>query len=482
MAMLFLFGCKEQTKLQFAMTEAGDNREVLQSVLDHYKGDSLKYAAAVFLIESMPYHYGLEGEELDNLYRFYYAASKSELSPQKVSDSLRLKGVQFSYNRLKVVPDITNISADFLIDHIGAAFDIWKTQPWGKHIDFDTFCHHILPYRVGNEKLRPWLREMHRRFNPLLDSIRTTPDSANIRKVTETLITRLQKMRKNYGHGLPSGVTIGPDNTEWFAGDCREFADIQTYIMRAVGLPGGCDKMPMNGNYFLPHFWNYVIDEKRDTHYCSILFRTPNTVPATQYPGPKGKVMREKFEINDEYAKRQEAYTNLKMVHPDFRYFTDEDVTRLYSGDSIQTVTVSLAECYDNPVRDEIVYACLSTRLDWAPVDVAIKKSNGMVIQDLDGDVVMRLGVYRDNRMHYISNPFNVCKKDGRVRFYNPQTQQEEVCLMYKFDDIFRERFSVGMVGGVMEGSNYPDFREGHPAYDTECPCEIIHKGQITQW
>lgn len=452
-------GCGQESRLDFALKEAGENRAELETVLNHYTGDSLKYAASVFLIEQMPYRYGLEGKELERLHSFYQAAYTSVLNPSQVNDSMQTSGTTFSKSRMIPFRDIESIKAEFLIDHIDVAFEIWRKQPWGRNIDFDTFCHHILPYRIGNEKLRPWLREMHERFNPLLDSIRSTPDSANIIKVTEALVAELQKIRKNYGHGLPSGVTIGPDNTKWFAGDCREFTDIQTYIMRAVGLPGGCDKMPMNGNYFLPHFWNYVIDENSETYYCSILFKTPFTERASDYPGPKGKVMREKFELNEEYSGRLDGYTNIRNIHPEFRYFKDEDVTPIYSGDSIKTAVISLDECYDTPKKDEFVYACLSSHLDWVPVDVALKDGNNLVIKDVDGDVVIRLGVYRDNKLQFISNPFNIRKRDGNVRFYNPGIEKENVCLLYKFDDIFREKFSVGMVGGVMEGSNYPDFR-----------------------
>lgn len=461
-AIVVLTGCAggSNSALKFALQEAGDNRAALQSVLDHYRGDSLRQAAVVFLIESMPYRYALDGEEVRNLHSFYHSASTSRLKPADVTDSLQKAGCRFDRSPMRITPDIISISAEFLIDHIDAAFEIWRKQPWGRNIDFDTFCHHILPYRVGNEKLRPWLRDVHARFNPLLDSIRATPDSADIIKVTETLVAELQKMRRNYGHGLPSGVSIGPDNTRWFAGDCREFADIQTYIMRAVGLPGGCDKMPMTGNYFLPHFWNYVLDEKGATYYCSMLFKTPEVLPADDYPGALGKVMREKYELNPTYAARLDHYGDIVGVHPEFRYFTDEDVTPVYSGDSIKTISIPLDYCYDKPRQDEFVYACLSSHLEWVPVDVALRKGSDIVIQNVDGDVVMRLGVYRDNRLCFISNPFNIRKKDGSVRFYDPQESKEEICLLYKFDDIFREKFSVGMVGGVMEGSDYPDFRQ----------------------
>ena len=49
--------------------------------------------------------------------------------------------------------------------------------------------------------------------------------------------------------------------------------------------------------------------------------------------------------------------------------------------------------------------------MDWAPVDVALWKGNNIEIKDVDGDVVMRLGVYRDGKLRFISNPFNICKK-----------------------------------------------------------------------
>lgn len=459
--LLMLTGCADRTEsaLDFSLRQAGDNRKALENVLDHYSGDSLKYAAARYLIESMPYRYSLDGDEMENLCCFYQSACRSGLSPQKVADSLHRVGREFRRERLQIIPDVRSIRDDFLIDHIDAAFEIWRKQPWGQNVDFDTFCQHILPYRVGNERLRPWIREMHARFDPLLDSIRATPDSADIVKVTESLVDNLRKMRRNYGHGLPSGVSIGPDNTRWMAGDCREFADIQTYIMRAVGLPGGCDKMPMYGNYFLPHFWNYVIDGNGDTRYCSMLFKTSDVLPADDYPGPLGKVMREKFELNPIFDKRLDSYTYIERVLPEFRYFTDEDVTPIYSGDSIQTVVIPLKECYDKPQKGEYVYACLSSHLEWVPVDVVVRDGDNLKIVDVDGDVVMRLAVYRGGKLQFLTNPFNISKKDRTIRFYNPSDKMEDICLLYKFDDIFREKFSIGMLGGVMEGSDWPDFR-----------------------
>ena len=52
----------QDTKLEKALILAGNNRSTFENVLKHYKNDSLKYKAARFLIENMPYHYSLEEE------------------------------------------------------------------------------------------------------------------------------------------------------------------------------------------------------------------------------------------------------------------------------------------------------------------------------------------------------------------------------------------------------------------------------------
>ena len=51
-------------RLDDALDMAGDNRGELEKVLRHFKNnpDTLRYSAAVFLIENMPYHYTQDGK------------------------------------------------------------------------------------------------------------------------------------------------------------------------------------------------------------------------------------------------------------------------------------------------------------------------------------------------------------------------------------------------------------------------------------
>ena len=47
----------QKTSIRQTLEKAGENRRELETVLEHYKNDSLKYRAACFLIKNMPGHY-----------------------------------------------------------------------------------------------------------------------------------------------------------------------------------------------------------------------------------------------------------------------------------------------------------------------------------------------------------------------------------------------------------------------------------------
>jgi hypothetical protein len=83
--------CKNESDLEQALEYAEKNRPELERVLEHYRGDSLKYEAAVFLIKNMPGHYSYSDTAYMNA---YYAALDSaallyEDKDNPVRDSVR---------------------------------------------------------------------------------------------------------------------------------------------------------------------------------------------------------------------------------------------------------------------------------------------------------------------------------------------------------------------------------------------------------
>jgi hypothetical protein len=78
--LLLLFSCKEKQtdSLMQALTLAGENRPELEKVLAHYRenpSDSLKYRAAVFLIENMQGHYSVDPSLIEKIQPIYLEPS-----------------------------------------------------------------------------------------------------------------------------------------------------------------------------------------------------------------------------------------------------------------------------------------------------------------------------------------------------------------------------------------------------------------------
>lgn len=122
------------TSLETVLQVAGENRQELEKVLRYYKknsSDSLKYKAACFLIENIPFYTYSDGEQLEN-YKFYYTWLKKSKgkTPQQVVDSI--KKIYGPMKEPSKKRDIMEIDSAYLCHNIDWAFKVWQEQPWGK--------------------------------------------------------------------------------------------------------------------------------------------------------------------------------------------------------------------------------------------------------------------------------------------------------------------------------------------------------------
>lgn len=143
--------------LKFALEMAGENRAELEKVLEHFKHDEdpLKYEAAKFLIENMPYHNSVVGPGVaqhDSLY-----LGMGELAPDFRHDfyNNQIDSV-VDMSKDRIVPDIQLVKADYLIRVIDEACDIWHKVNWKNEYDKSIFFDYVLPYRLINEDLSDW--------------------------------------------------------------------------------------------------------------------------------------------------------------------------------------------------------------------------------------------------------------------------------------------------------------------------------------
>ena len=146
---LLLVACNE-TKLEYALRRAGDNRMELEKVLLHYsqeKKDSLKLKAACFLIENMPGHYTKVGDIFERCWEL----NTSFLNRKQ----LDLYASVYMADGFYVTEDVASITADYLIRHIDASFKLFEYS-WVKELPFEIFLEYVLPYRLEYERLNLW--------------------------------------------------------------------------------------------------------------------------------------------------------------------------------------------------------------------------------------------------------------------------------------------------------------------------------------
>lgn len=156
--------CSCEHRLDDALELAGDNKGELEIVLEHFKEDSnpLKYKAAVFLIENMPYHesyYGENAKMCDDIY-ISMARNAKELRDSVISSKSEL----LLKNNRERIPDIKTVKSEYLIKVINEACDTWDKVNWNKDYDESLFLNYVLPYRVFDEMVSNWHDSIKRCF------------------------------------------------------------------------------------------------------------------------------------------------------------------------------------------------------------------------------------------------------------------------------------------------------------------------------
>ena len=293
---LSLFSCMGTVdRLEWALTLAGENRTELEKVLQYYKDDSLKYKAACFLIENMPYHYGYEDARLDSVKAVLATAP---LGDGYIPDSERKrKWKSFNYKSLPILQDVQRMTAALLIENIDVAFETWNRVSWAKYYSFDDFCEWILPYRVGDEPLESWRKAYYDHYHPILDSLY---QGENILEAADALNKFLKyetPFSPNSDFDLPH---LGAKYLlKYRLGTCKETTDHTVYIFRSLGFPVGIDEYlysPSNQN---SHVWNIL--KNTDGKPLSFWYMDSRDLAVGMTDGrKKGKVYRMQYGIQEE--------------------------------------------------------------------------------------------------------------------------------------------------------------------------------------
>ena len=167
-AVLLLTSCSDKVDRIGFFTNS--NCSELETVLAHFKDDSnsLKYEAAKFLIENMPYHYTFKGDAVESFDELYLNTSREALNKRTEFFNKNADCIKAS---MPPMYDITTMKAEELIKAIDDACGMWCSSPWHEMYDKEIFFDYVLPYRIEHEPLSDWRQTISEEFPLLTDSV-----------------------------------------------------------------------------------------------------------------------------------------------------------------------------------------------------------------------------------------------------------------------------------------------------------------------
>lgn len=464
-------------KVERVLQLAGDNREELEKVIDHYQApeDSLKLKAAYFLIiEKIPYESYIDSNE-DQRQKKVYQLLNDSLKPflgkenednfdernrivNRLIERYELENGKIKENSAVLKRDLHTISASFLIENIEYAFKAWNL-PWSKKYNFQQFCQYILPYRSGNQYPNAWRKYFFNELKPFRDSVGKESDAVVVCSKLNELMNQKKFMGLNAFSDVPN-ILSGPRMYKYnIFGNCVSLSNLVIETMRSIGIPTTEILLNRYGDIGKNHMINAVLGRKGEWYYFNALKEKPGEFI---FKEKLTKAYRRGLIDVDSLTKnRVEAISKIKL-------FGWEDITK----EVMKTYNVTLKLSPVDLKKEEIVYLCVFDSMQnetWVPIDWALisNSKKEVVFKDIGGKEVVYLAMIHDelNGLRPVSVPF-VLKNDGSLRYIISQKEKISAELKRKYPRNEKlEGIAKSLVGVKFEGSNSPNFENSKILY-----------------
>ncbi len=427
--LVLLTSCEKYSpEVREALRLSGQNKEQLEKVLRHYSSpaDSLKYQAAVFLIANMPGHYTLRGDKID---WFRNVIDRDTACPYYYKKLYEIVWDHFvtEDDNVYYENDVEYVTADFLIRHIDASFELAYNQKLFDILPFDLFLEYVLPYRFGHERLDLWRDSLQ--VIALQKPVGIFPqDFFKLQSCFK--LKDYEEYDSNFLSGLMENNPLG---------DCYYMTVDALLQSRALGMPATIDIIPFYSNRNGYHYWSV---------YPSLVFKE-SAIPSA-YDRRTAKVYRRTFMRSSPFVPNKGEFV------PEF--FQDlflHDVTSLYCH------TVDIKINGNIPSTSCLAYLCVFNNLQWKPI-VAGKVVRGEVVFSELAKNIVYLPVYynANEEMVPFDFPFILDTK-GKVRYLVPDKLNNiSLHLERKNPDATNSlrRYTKSIEGMIVEGSDNEKF------------------------
>jgi hypothetical protein len=416
---------------------AGVNRE-LNTVLQHYSDDSLKYKAANFLIQNMQ---GLQSQTVQLLWP---DGKKYETDGCASTVTLAIDSLNLFYDRA-YQNDFDNISANYLISNIDQAFDAWQISPWEKTISFIEFCEYLLPYRIGSEKLEEWRKISRNNFSWASDSI---AKGASLIKIAGLINDSLKSMF-TYGNSHFKG-----DNSISLSelichssGGCEAMANMAMFSMRAFGIPIMKDFTPVWASANGGHSWNSLYLETGEL--CSFMgCESRPRLHELNYYFPFDS--NHKKLNNREYHRSAKIFRQVHSIQENELLRIIKKVEDVPSFFRKSSRTLDVTEEYipvgdikidvNGPDKLRVLYLCVYNTGKWVPVQWAKTDQDKIVFENMGKDIVYLVGSFEQGQIKPLTSPFLFSEHD-EISFLVPD---------------FHDRVNISLNQASYSHPNYP--------------------------
>lgn len=390
----------EELKLAFALKYAKANSIELKKVIEYYSensADSLKLRSAKFLIGNM---IGKGYEEFIALnsqgigINFDVSMLKGGAEDLSINflnyQESNKTSIRFRSNGF--IEDIHVISAEYLIENIEYAFKVWD-YPWAKKLSFNQFRELILPYRLRQEPLKPWRKEM---FELMSASFNKNTDLSSID--IATIINDKLKNRYKYLH---NDLSFYPGRLSFNqieaikGGRCDDLNAYVGCLLRSIGVPVALEFTPSwaNSNYG-GHSWLGVFHNGTFT-VMNAVYDNPikGKLPFNSLILPKA--YREEFLIGNITLSESRSSGDLMSIK-------NSDITKEYTQ-----VKDQFKIKINHPQMKNAVFLGVLNGSEWMAVDEGIWEGDGYAkFKNVGVNAVYAVMQEKNGIQRTISNPF----------------------------------------------------------------------------
>lgn len=435
--------------------EYHSDKKNLEAVLKHYRHDSQKYKAAVFLISNMT---GCCSYNSPGVQQYYETMHSVFTDSSRSNDEYRAEYAKASSfiplfpEQCDTVYDTETITPEYLIENIDRAYEMW--QKYSRHISFDNFCEYILPYRIGNEPLSEWRSIYAEKYRNDISSYFSKQHNYYF------LYGIYDKLNQGFNGAVYYPNSILPEYSlnellNVKLGNCESYSSRSVAQLRTFGLPSTIDFIPAWGNRSMSHSWSIMfvndtysipfgVNEHIGEHFSE---RTDLTIP---------KVYRKTFSRQNWLC--DISTDNISKIPNLFKSDRFIDVTDLYVETS--DINVNLNSGLGDSIK--WIYLSVFNNHRWVPVAFTTHDGLSAKFQKVGRDIAYLLTYYdSQGKQHSASYPF-IVKSNGTIKYLNPDNKTLypiKVTRKYHESDVLKQ-YNKKLIGGRFVVSNDRDFKD----------------------